>query len=286
MQRQISIQMSGRLGNQLFQWAYAHQVAIKYASKIQPIYDSIHEHKGYESNLSILELPCSHVMPSKRKHSVGYLLAGLDKINSKSERLGSYVTSKLGILRTGDHDEIPQLPAEIPNLITGFYINWKVVRGIELLLAEELKMALVNVEIPFMVEGQFQVLHVRRGDFKSLKDTFGVLSSEYYSRNFDSSLPTYICTDDEALVPDVQLATEAISVFGPNELNPIQTLKLMSEAKSVVMSNSTLSWWGGFLCMQNGGRALQPKPYYKYLNEDATNFQMPGFILVPSIFEN
>ena len=286
MQRHISIQMSGRLGNQLFQWAFAHQVAIKYASKIQPIYDSIHEHRGYESNLSSLEIPCSHVSQSKRRDSVGYLLAGLDKINSKSARFGRYISGKLRILRTEDHDEIPLLPSIAPNLVTGFFINWKVVQGIEILLAEELKIALENVEIPFRVEGHFQVLHVRRGDFKSLKDTFGVLSSEYYSRNLDRSLPTYICTDDEDLVPDVQLATDAISVFGPSDLNPIQTLKLMSEASSVVMSNSTLSWWGGFLCKQNGGRALLPKPYYKYLNEDAINFQMPGFILAPSIFEN
>jgi hypothetical protein len=278
--------MSGRLGNQLFQWAFAHQVAIKYASEIQPIYDSFHEHRGYESNLSSLKFPCTHVLHSKRRNSVGYLLAGLDKIDSKSATLGSYISSKLGIMRTRYHDEIPTLPAIAPNLVTGFFINWKVVQGIELLLAEEIKMALENVEVPFRIEGAFQVLHVRRGDFKSLKDTFGVLSSEYYARNLDRSLPTYICTDDEALVPDVQLATEAISVFGPSDLNPIQTLKLMSEASLVVMSNSTLSWWGGFLCMQNGGRAFLPKPYYKYLNGDATNFELPGFTIAPSIFEN
>ena len=286
MQRHISIQMSGRLGNQLFQWAFAHHAAIKYASKIQPIYDSFHEHRGYESNLSSLELSCSHVLQSKRRDFVGYLLAGLDKINSKSARFGSYISRKLGIMRTGHHDEIPVLPAIAPKLLTGFFINWKVVRGVELLLAEELKTALKNVEVPFCVDGHFQVLHVRRGDFNSLKDTFGVLSSEYYARNLDGSLPTYICTDDEELVPDVQLATGAISVFGPSDLNPIQTLKLMSEASLVVMSNSTLSWWGGFLCTQNGGRALLPKPYYKYLSEDATNFELPGFTIVPSVFEN
>ena len=286
MQRNISIQMSGRLGNQLFQWAFAHHAAIKYASKIQPIYDSFHEHRGYESNLSSLEFSCSHVLQSKRRDSVGYLLAGLDKINSKSARFGSYISRKLGIMRTGNHDEIPVLPAIAPKLLTGFFINWKVVRGVELLLAEELKTALKNVEVPFCVDDHFQVLHVRRGDFNSLKDTFGVLSSEYYARNLDGSLPTYICTDDEALVPDVQLATGAISVFGPSDLNPIQTLKLMSEASLVVMSNSTLSWWGGFLCTQNGGRALLPKPFYKYLSEDATNFELPEFTIVPSIFEN
>ncbi len=284
MQNQIFLQMSGRLGNQLFQWAFAHQIAIKYASVVQPIYDSIHEHRGYDSNLSSLEFPCSHVLQSKRRDSVGYLLASLDKINSKSGKLGTCLSSLLGVLRTGNHDEIPVLPPIMPNLVTGFFINWKVAQGIELLLAEELRVALEKIEVPIRAEDHFQVLHVRRGDFNNLKNTFGVLSPEYYARNMDRSLPTYICTDDEARAPDVQLATEAISVFGPGDLNPIQTLKLMSQASSVVMSNSTLSWWGGFLCMQNGGRTLLPKPFYKYLNENATNFQMPGFTPVDSIF--
>ena len=278
--------MSGRLGNQLFQWAFAHQVAIKYGIPIKPLYDSIHEHRGYESNLSILNLFCSHVSRSKKNDSVGYLLAALDKVKSKSVRCESYLSRKLGILRVGNHDEIPPLPAIAPNLITGFFINWKVVQGIEDLLAEELKTALENVEIPFKADDHFQILHVRRGDFKMLKDSFGILSTEYYARNMDRSLPTYICTDDEELVPDIRLATKANFVFGPRNLNPIQTLKLMSNANSVVMSNSTLSWWGGFLCMQNGGRALLPNPYYKSLSKNSVNFQLPGFILIPSKFED
>jgi hypothetical protein len=278
--------MSGRLGNQLFQWAYAHKVAIKYMRKVQPIYDSLHEHGGNESNLSNLELTCSHVLHSKRRDSIGYLLASLDKINSRSSKLGSFISSNLGIVRTSHHDEIPALPAIAPNLLTGFFINWKVVEGIEQLLAKELKEALGNVELPFSIEGNFQVLHVRRGDFKNLKDSFGLLSSEYYARNIDRSLPAYICTDDEGLVPDIQSVTEAISVYGPNDLNPFQTLKLMSEATLVVTSNSTLSWWGGFLCMQNGGRVFLPRPYYKFLNVGNTILQLPGFILVPSEFEN
>ena len=257
-----------------------------YGMKVQPFYDSIHEHTGYKSNLSSLEIPCTHVLKSKRRNVVGYLLAGIDKINSKSAGVGRFVSTKLRFLRTSEHDHIPDLPAAAPNLVTGFFINWRVVQGIESLLAEELKEALDNVGIPNKIEGRFQVLHVRRGDFISLKDTFGVLSPEFYVTNLDKSLPVYICTDDEQLVPDVELATGAIHVFGPNDLDPVQTLKLMAEATSVVMSNSTLSWWGGFLCMRNGGRAFLPNPFYKYLDENATNFQLPGFSLVPSMFED
>ena len=286
MQKHISIHMSGRLGNQLFQWAFAHQVAKKYGRKVQLIYDSIHEHRGYESNLSSLEFSCSHVLHGRRNETAGYFLSGLDKITAKSKKLGSLISSKLRILRAGDHDEILVLPAVAPNLITGFFINWKTVEGIENLLADELKNALEKIDLPVKIENRYQVLHVRRGDFTNLKESFGVLTSEYYVNHLDKLLPAFICTDDEFLVPEIKSATKAISVFGPSELNPIQTLKVMSQASLVVMSNSTLSWWGGFLCEKQGGKVLLPTPFYKYLDDYATTLQKPGFIPVRSIFEN
>jgi hypothetical protein len=217
---------------------------------------------------------------------VGYILVVLDKINSISFRIGNQIASLLGILRSKEHDLVPILPIAPPKLVTGFYINWTVTKGIEKVLAFELQEAIRDIRLPQNIEGKYQVLHVRRGDFTKLKDTFGVLSSAYYASNVNNSLPVYICTDDEALVPEIALATNAIFVFGPNDLNPIQTLKFMSEATSLIMSNSTLSWWGGFLCIHNGGQAFLPKPYYRYLDAKSTNFEMPGFSIISSSFED
>jgi hypothetical protein len=286
MKNQISIQMSGRLGNQLFQWALGHKLAIHYEMNTHPLYDSIHEHKGYESNISNLSHSCSHLGEAVRSDSTGLLLSFLDKINSKNQRLGSLINRKLRILRTKEFYCIPEFPKKAPRLVTGFYTNWKTVEGIESILAVELNAALKLVALPVSIQGEYQILHVRRGDFVSLRDSFGLLSAKYYSDNLVTGLPTYICTDDEGLVPEIANITKAIKVFGPNELNPIQSLKIMSEASVLVMSNSTLAWWGGFLCSTNGGIVSLPKPFYKSLDSKSSIFDYPKFKICMATFES
>lgn len=283
--KEIWLQMSGRLGNQLFQWAYAHKMAKHFNVKVTPVFDAIHEHKNYDCNIYEFLNSCDHINPARRINSAGILLAAIDKLSSKNPRISTALCRALGIFRVREFDSIPELPKTPPRLVTGFFINYKSVTGITTVLASELISGLSKIELPIQDADIYQVIHIRRGDFQSLRETFGVLSSDYYVQHMKENMATYICTDDENLLPEIVSIVNPKKIFGPHDLDPLQVLKLMSQATYLVMSNSTLSWWGGFLCLKNSGSVKIPSPFYRNSEKIFTSLNLPDFELAQSIFE-
>ena len=97
-------------------------------------------------------------------------------------------------------------------------------------------------------------VHIRRGDYMNLLDSFGILSFEYYisainyilensSTNYsrllvfsdDINLAKQLFSQQEVSLP-VQFAESA-------ENHPEEMLMLMSQSHALVISNSSFSWW-------------------------------------------
>jgi len=275
-------QLSGRLGNQLFQWAYGHQVNARYNSLIVPFHDKSHSVPGYLDNLEKLVQPCEHFGVVKNINLLGVLLKILDKLRFYNTNASIRLEQFLGIFRTTHHFQIPVNLGQKPRLVSGFYVNWKSVCGVEELLFTELNEGFKKVRTPQDLPGQYQVIHVRRGDFLGLKETYGILHPDYYLKNIQLGIDTFICTDDQELAIDIQSVIPVRKVFGPDDLTPIEAMKFMANANVLIMSNSTLSWWAGFYSSRNGGKVIISEPFYK--NEESSSLHHPDFITAPAIF--
>jgi hypothetical protein len=275
-------QLSGRLGNQLFQWAYSHQLNSKYQMKIVPFHDKSHAELGYQGNLEVLIKSCSHADTARQINSFGFLLKIFDKLRSYQSQIARRIELICGIFRATNHFEI-SLPGEgRPRIVTGFFVNWKSVSGVEEILFNELTEAFKEIKTPSDLPKEYQVIHVRRGDFLELKDSYGILHPEYYLANADRNLTTFVCTDDKEMAQDIQSRINVQKVFGPDDLNPTEAMKLMANASLLLMSNSTLSWWAGFYCSRKGGKAVIPKPFYKI--EANGSLYHPDFTTAHSVF--
>jgi hypothetical protein len=218
----------------------------------------------------------------KQVNWIGFLLRGFDKSRSYFPGLTQKLELIFGITRTANHFDVVLPSQEKPRLVTGFFANWQVVSGVEDVLFNELKQGFEHIRMPSDVPEIYQVIHVRKGDFLGLKDSYGVLHPDYYLANVDTKLTTFICTDDTNLAEDIQNQVRVHKVFGPNDLSPTEALKLMANASLLIMSNSTLSWWAGFYCTKTGGKAVIPKPFYKI--EETGSLYHPDFIAAPSVF--
>jgi hypothetical protein len=275
-------QLSGRLGNQLFQWAYGHQLNSRYQKRIIPFHDKSHAISGYLGDLESLIQPCGHVDTVRQIDILGVLLKGFDKMRSYFPGLTRRLEFTCGISRATNHFEVTLPAQQKTRLVTGFFVNWQTVLGIEGTLFTELTEGFRNIRTPPNLPRRYQVIHVRRGDFLSLKDSYGILHPEFYVANADTTLPTFICTDDTDLAQDIQSQLTVQEVFGPNDLSPMEALKLMANSSSLIMSNSTLSWWAGFYCARKGGQVVIPKPFYKI--EELGSLYHPDFMAAPSVF--
>jgi hypothetical protein len=120
------------------------------------------------------------------------------------------------------------------------------------------------------------VIHVRRGDYLLDKnDYIGVLSVEYFLnslRLLESGLdhqtgdkPIWIFSDQPSVVKKefsgIPEFDSAKFIDTPPGSDPAETLILMSSASSIVISNSTFSWWSAAL--SKGAKVVAPSKWFK-----------------------
>ena len=110
---------------------------------------------------------------------------------------------------------------------------------------------------------------MRRGDYVTLKDRFGLLAEQYYSAAYDRLRANggpagFVCfSDDPQAAEDLLRAARLpVTLADPQlELNSAETLWVMSQACAHIVSNSTLSWHAAFWSSQ-ASTVVCPDPLY------------------------
>lgn len=129
-------------------------------------------------------------------------------------------------------------------------------------------------------------IHVRRGDYINLADEYGLLGEGYYKeaisriKKIHDDVKFYVFSDD------VPLAKQTLGELVPSstwwessELSSAESLILMSLCRSIVIANSTFSWWGAML--GNPKTVIAPNKWFKNL-DDPLYLYPPEWIKVES----
>ena len=120
-------------------------------------------------------------------------------------------------------------------------------------------------------------VHIRRGDYINVKDSFGVLSCSYYNSAINSMLENSSINYARVLVfsDDIDAAKQ---IFGqldislpvqfaqPPQDSPEETLLLMSKSDALVISNSTFSWWAAQLG-NNAKFVVYPSKWFRGMSD-------------------
>jgi hypothetical protein len=278
-------QLSGRLGNQLFEWAYAHKLAARYNRPVQLFHDRFHlPNPGDDLTDSFFD--CCHQVTVGKSNFLGFILKSLDFL---SKRIGKidYLAERLKITRSKNSYELPKLTKKRPRIVSGFCINKLVVEEFEGELEKDLSLFLEKIELLIPVNLQYQVIHVRKGDYLTSDTSYGVLSPQYYSKNFGPEKVSVLVTDDPDGAQEIADQLHPNYVFTPRNSTAWETLKIMQHSNRLLMANSTLSWWGGFLASRRGGVVISPSPFYSKLDEETNSkLQTKRFTVSSSEFVN
>ena len=120
------------------------------------------------------------------------------------------------------------------------------------------------------------VVHVRRGDYLEAQNGYiGALSPEDYSRALSAmnvllgksrnNRPLWIFSDQPLKVlqefRDLKDFSGARFVYPPPEADPAESLILMSLASSIIISNSTFSWWAAAL--SDNATVVAPSKWFR-----------------------
>jgi len=271
----LRIHTAGRLGNQLFSWAFAHYLAGN-TQKVQ----MITKYPLLETNSFISE--CDHVITKQMNLALSLKVKIFFKFYYKFANHRDLISR---IFRASTEPELYNL--ERAHDYFGFFQKFNYVDEVSETIVNEMDLFLNLVEMPeifvsWLDEGFYQCFHIRRGDYLLPENSgYGLLDLDWYLSNSDPALPTVIVTDDKTGSQDLTAALGECLVLGADEADPVQALAIMANSNRLVAANSTLSWWGGFMVAKRGYPVVYP-----FTEPEAhRDINSPLFILRNGTFE-
>jgi hypothetical protein len=245
--KKIRVQLQGGLGNQLFIWAMAHElerttgceVQIEYVrDKFQRIDRPIEVYRLFQH--------CDHAISINESRILGLVLRVLDKGIKHCKLLSKIYQKVLGIYDCQSSYEVPSFAGKKPRIIRGYFQNLEIVERNSSVILEELGAALELVSARILEEDT-TVMHIRRGDTKAISESWGILSSDYYLKIVDQTKSILICSDDETTARLFVGEFPTATFLSPSNTSTWESLKILITGNQLVMANSTLSWWAGWL---------------------------------------
>jgi hypothetical protein len=294
------IELKGGLGNQLFQY-FAGQIIAKESS--EPAVFSLPDkslHKIHQASTILdLELPTivdtEFLLTSKIASPWNRGRRWLNRNSEISRNLFNRFSDTYTSGTVGFDSKLQKFRGS--SFFEGYFQTYRYVSAFqeqtELLLRPKRPSPQYLLYLDRIIERQPTVIHIRRGDYKPLKKTIGILGSEYYRNALraleekNAGAPVWLFTDDLQGAEQVigGLDTEFDQIVSPDtELSAAETMLLMSEAPSIIIANSTFSWWAAYLG-SNSREVIAPSPWYR-ANSIKDELIPVNWKLTNSVWEN
>jgi hypothetical protein len=271
----------GGVGNQLFQFYAGAYLAHKSSSRLVLDLSRVGlSGTLHNSSIAELDLPFPtefiNYTPSR---SNAFTWRVHQKICRESKVFGKISSKLMRIYQSpqlGFDLELRRLSSPIN--IRGYFQTWHYLESLRLAGFGDPKLKNPSKwyrEMELQALAKFPVtLHFRRGDYSNLKDTFGILSIDYYREalhSLDNELkgkPIWVFSDDLSEARRVlgELNFNFQFICPPEGSTPTESLFLMSMGKAIIIANSTFSWWAGAL-NSAGTKIITPEKWFKSLDD-------------------
>ena len=91
-------------------------------------------------------------------------------------------------------------------------------------------------------------IHIRRGDYYNYQHIFNILDRNYYNNALSffnrDEYEIILCSDNKANIKEIYGIENYLTL---NSVNEIVDFYLLSQCDSIIMSNSSFSWWSTYL---------------------------------------
>lgn len=286
------VSLTGGLGNQLFQLAYAlHKAQNSECTLVSNIGAPRSNHLGAPELLSFsLPLSISEFSPVAsnwlvRKSSGYKLRVGVSPKNFERLPLVQSVTQFLwsSILTLSLREKVTPMSAlgvgyfesetrVASNFDYGYFQSYQwadsVVDKLRQLSLAETSVA-VSRYLKLSLNEQPLVVHVRLGDYR-LESSFGFPGVSYYSKAIDDAWATGKFRSIWVFSDEITAAREFLPMeyknryrfVGDENLSSAEVLEIMRLGHGYVIANSTFSWWGAYLSKSIEPLVIAPSPWF------------------------
>jgi hypothetical protein len=293
LKKVVKVKIVGGLGNQLFQFYAGVYLATRTDSELILDFSKVGI-SGTVHGSSIDQLVTGNKYQVQLR-KISFLGSFFWRIHQKLVREIKHLRFlSLKILRVYQSNQIGFDPmiAELtsPVEIQGYYQSWRYLEycradGIEDPKLKTPSIWYENLREKIVSEKAIG-MHVRRGDYLSLTDSFGILCKCYYDDALNKALAknpgrtVYVFSDDIEYALTLFPGTDFNFVSEPKDSIAAETMFLMSACSSLIIANSTFSWWAA--AMGNVEKDIYtPQKWFRSL-EDPKDLTPENWIPVKS----
>ena len=275
----IIVRLKGALGNQMFEYAFGRALSIKHGVPlkldISGLKSVLH---NYSFDLGHLNIQCEIASENETSKFTKRSLIGLTRL--MTDRLRA--PHKRYVLTESSYSFLPDLlHARNKVYIQGYWQSEKYFKNVENIIKEELTVKNPlegkNLQLANEMQNCNSIsLHVRRGDYVNIKEVtkiHGICSLDYFERAVIFMADKvdkpcfYIFSDDMEWVESNLKIDFPMTLVNHNGSNIehdgtdkcYEDIRLMSQCRHNIISNSTFSWWGAWLNNNNNKIVCAPK---------------------------
>jgi hypothetical protein len=246
----IAVERRGRLGNHLFQWAFAIAASRRLGTRFVMDHDSL---------APLFDLD-GHLRADRRFRAVVWLRGrgrGAARVEVSGEEDPADVLAALedGKRYSGFFQSEAYFADAAGSVRRAFALKAKHRERIETRYGE-------------LARNDYLCVHLRRGDYAQWRGGAALLPTEYVRRCIGLAAPDgrpVVVISDSIDEARAELGDVAGIRFEAND--PIVDLQLMIHASGCVVSNSTFAWWGAWLGDRPGRRVLAPRHWVGFQEE-------------------
>ncbi len=267
----IITKLMGGLGNQMFQYALGRHLSIKHQTdlKFDVSYYTFHKKRKYE--LSIFNIKENFATEEEIKKLSGRRPEQAEERFSFWSRPKSYIKEQ----KIKFYPHILNLPNDI--YLEGYWQIEKYFKDIKNIIQKdfEIKRPIsgMNQELLNTIVSVESVnIHFRRGDYVSEETTFkhhGLCPLDYYWRSLKQltehvkNPQLFIFSDDMNWVRQNFQLDLPTTYIDHNLDNSFEDLRLMTQCKYHIISNSSFSWWAAWLSPWRNKIVFAPQNWYQ-----------------------
>ena len=312
----VGAYISGRLGNQMFQYAFAKAIKIAQGGKghltlnFKRVYRAGQEKEGFEDSLRYFNVESYKtekgnlvLMYGSFLQKVVYLIyvtsIKLFHADYKGEHWLSFLR-RVGLLYSnyGDHrysiyeKYLNQSDIRKTLICNGKFENPEYFDSIRSVLIEEFTPKFPPLEenktlYDIIQQTNSVCVVVRRGDYLSaeFKDKFYVCDETYFQKAIDKikmliENPVLIFFSNDIDWVKENIKTDLLSYYEPKS-NPVwESMRMMYNCKHFIISNGTFSWWGQYLSRNENKIVISPDHWYNNVDVDHTELLSDNFIKI------
>jgi len=275
----IVAKLVGGLGNQLFIYGAALEQASRLGVNVEidTSFYRIHTKRVYGLDqlfeLSMHQSTPSEANPSLTRRVLNYALRRLRQSDILME------------FKEKSHRFQPEIFTIRPGTtIEGYFQSPKYFPSVGAGIAQSIRNVVVSTSEQAIIDDvsskPFIAVHVRRGDYLSeshIREAHGLTTRRYYEASLEilggKGAPCIVFTDSpKETEKELEGMSELVFDSRISPLGELATLKLMSLASGIVMSNSSFSWWAAYTMrhFDPDSTVVSPRPWSTeiYFNEE------------------